>query len=125
MSSPSIFPDDGKQDMAQTSSNSDIEQLVQPIDVTIRDYRMTDPVGLSLATVEIGGSEEQLKGNDGFGDGIHSEVAVSYGCGDLHSSFEKPVGGKTKGIFTSLLLLFFHYMLTICVLCRVQTCLLV
>ncbi|KAJ0077619.1 hypothetical protein Patl1_36484 [Pistacia atlantica] len=114
-----------QKDMAQTSGNSDIEQLVQPIDVTNRDYRMTDPVGLSLAAVEIGGSEEQLKGNDDFGHAMHSEVAGSDVFGALHSSFDNPVGGKTKGIFTSLLLLFFHYMLTSCVLFRVQTCLLV
>ncbi|XP_044489260.1 uncharacterized protein LOC123213779 isoform X4 [Mangifera indica] len=81
----------------QTSIYTDTEHLVQPIDVTNRDYRMTDPVGLSLAAVEIGGSEEQLKGNDGFGNAIHSEVTVSVGCGDLHSSFEKPAGDLFVG----------------------------
>ncbi|XP_031252235.1 uncharacterized protein LOC116110139 isoform X2 [Pistacia vera] len=87
-----------QKDMAQTSGNSDIEQLVQPIDVSNRDYRMTDPVGLSLAAVEIGGSEEQLKGNDDFGHAMHSEVAGSDVFGALHSSFENPVGDMFAGL---------------------------
>ncbi|KAJ0010440.1 hypothetical protein Pint_34749 [Pistacia integerrima] len=87
-----------QKDMAQPSGNSDIEQLVQPIDVTNRDYRMTDTVGLSLAAVEIGGSEEQLKGNDDFGHAMHSEVAGSDVFGALHSSFENPVGDMFAGL---------------------------
>ncbi|KAL5788651.1 hypothetical protein ACOSP7_005600 [Xanthoceras sorbifolium] len=99
-SAPSTLPDDGKRKaISQASGGSDVERLVQPIDVRDVDNRLEDPAGVSLHTSQIVGTKEQLHENDRHA--MHSEVAVSDGSGDLHSSSVRALG-ENAGVFYGL-----------------------
>ncbi|KAL5858255.1 hypothetical protein ACOSQ3_005713 [Xanthoceras sorbifolium] len=99
-SAPSTLPDDGKRKaISQASGGSDVERLVQPIDVRDVDNRLEDPAGVSLHISQIVGTKEQLHENDSHA--MHSEVAVSDGSGDLHSSSVRALG-ENAGVFYGL-----------------------
>ncbi|KAK4834747.1 hypothetical protein QYF36_000132 [Acer negundo] len=77
------LPDDGRrQAFLQTSSGSDVERLVEPVDVGELDKRLEDPVGLSSSVRASGENAGVIYGLECFNDFPSQSACKTENAGD-------------------------------------------